>query len=103
MKELTNFVLKVSILFCALSFEHLVLHYVNLMMSFQIGLLTGICLTAILGVSFGSLAGVFTQDLKVLQVARTGVLVCMILLVFCQCFFAFVSMSGLDISLHCYL
>ncbi|XP_057440810.1 protein DETOXIFICATION 45, chloroplastic isoform X2 [Lotus japonicus] len=48
-KELTNFVLK-------------------------IGLLTGICLTAILGVSFGSLAGVFTQDLKVLQVARTGVL-----------------------------
>ncbi|GAU43386.1 hypothetical protein TSUD_254700 [Trifolium subterraneum] len=40
----------------------------------QIGLLTGICLTAILGVSFGSLATLFTQDLEVLQVVRTGVL-----------------------------
>ncbi|PNX61024.1 MATE efflux family protein chloroplastic-like, partial [Trifolium pratense] len=39
-----------------------------------IGLLTGICLTAILGVSFGSLATLFTQDLEVLQVVRTGVL-----------------------------
>ncbi|CAJ2633508.1 unnamed protein product [Trifolium pratense] len=40
----------------------------------KIGLLTGICLTAILGVSFGSLATLFTQDLEVLQVVRTGVL-----------------------------
>ncbi|KAK2432187.1 MATE efflux family protein [Trifolium repens] len=40
----------------------------------KIGLLTGICLAAILGVSFGSLATLFTQDLEVLQVVRTGVL-----------------------------
>ncbi|KAI5432557.1 protein DETOXIFICATION 45, chloroplastic [Lathyrus oleraceus] len=40
----------------------------------KIGLLTGLCLTAILGVSFGSLATLFTQDLEVLQVVRTGVL-----------------------------
>lgn len=40
----------------------------------KIGLLTGICLTAILGASFGSLATLFTQDIEVLQVVRTGVL-----------------------------
>ncbi|KAJ1415625.1 Polysaccharide biosynthesis protein, C-terminal domain [Sesbania bispinosa] len=40
----------------------------------RIGLLTGICLTAILGASFGSLATVFTQDSEVLQIVRTGVL-----------------------------
>ncbi|XP_027369015.1 protein DETOXIFICATION 45, chloroplastic isoform X2 [Abrus precatorius] len=40
----------------------------------RIGLLTGICLTAILGASFGSLATIFTQDPEVLQVVRTGVL-----------------------------
>lgn len=49
------------------------------MICFQIGLLTGICLTAILGVSFGSLATLFTQDIEVLQVVRTGVLVSMVL------------------------
>ncbi|KAE9605248.1 putative multi antimicrobial extrusion protein [Lupinus albus] len=37
----------------------------------RIGLVTGICLTAILGASFGSLATVFTQDAEVLGVVRT--------------------------------
>ncbi|XP_019459042.1 PREDICTED: protein DETOXIFICATION 45, chloroplastic isoform X1 [Lupinus angustifolius] len=37
----------------------------------RIGLLTGICLTAILGASFGSLATIFTQDAEVLGVVRT--------------------------------
>lgn len=50
-------------------------------MSFQIGLLTGICLTAILGASFGSLATFFTKDPEVLQVVRMGVLVCLIFLI----------------------
>lgn len=58
----------------------------NLMMSFQIGLLTGICLTAILGASFGSLATLFSQDPEVLQVVGTGVLVCMILLIYWSLF-----------------
>ncbi|KAK7299793.1 hypothetical protein RJT34_10621 [Clitoria ternatea] len=40
----------------------------------RIGLLTGFCLTAILGASFGSLATIFTQDSEVLQVVKTGVL-----------------------------
>ncbi|KAK7320234.1 hypothetical protein VNO77_29535 [Canavalia gladiata] len=40
----------------------------------RIGLLTGFCLTAILGASFGSLATIFTQDSEVLQMVRTGVL-----------------------------
>ncbi|KAK7258296.1 hypothetical protein RIF29_23869 [Crotalaria pallida] len=37
----------------------------------RIGLLTGICLAAILGASFGSLATVFTQDSEVLLVVST--------------------------------
>ncbi|RZC27595.1 Protein DETOXIFICATION 45, chloroplastic [Glycine soja] len=37
----------------------------------RIGLVMGICLTAILGASFGSLATIFTQDTEVLQVIRT--------------------------------
>lgn len=56
------------------------------MMCFQIGLLTGICLTAILGVSFGSLATLFTQDIEVLQVVRTGVLVSMVLHIYMSAF-----------------
>ncbi|CAJ1971640.1 unnamed protein product [Sphenostylis stenocarpa] len=40
----------------------------------RIGLVMGICLTAILGASFGSLATVFTQDSEVLQVVRSLVL-----------------------------
>lgn len=43
---------------------------------FQIGLLTGVSLTAILGVSFGSLATLFTKDPDVLGIVRSGVLVC---------------------------
>ncbi|KAG4952763.1 hypothetical protein JHK87_038357 [Glycine soja] len=37
----------------------------------RIGLVMGICLTAILGASFGSLATIFTQDSEVLQVVKT--------------------------------
>ncbi|XVF00778.1 hypothetical protein REPUB_Repub04eG0030700 [Reevesia pubescens] len=48
-KEITNFVLK-------------------------IGFLIGVLLAAILGVSFGSLATLFTQDADVLGIVRTGVL-----------------------------
>ncbi|XP_062177891.1 protein DETOXIFICATION 45, chloroplastic isoform X2 [Alnus glutinosa] len=40
----------------------------------KIGLVTGISLSAILGVSFGSLATVFTKDAEVLEIVRTGVL-----------------------------
>ncbi|KAJ7967086.1 Protein DETOXIFICATION [Quillaja saponaria] len=40
----------------------------------RIGFLTGISLTVILGVSFGSLASFFTKDAEVLQVVRAGVL-----------------------------
>ncbi|KAF7113282.1 hypothetical protein RHSIM_RhsimUnG0142600 [Rhododendron simsii] len=40
----------------------------------KIGLLTGVSLAAILGVSFGSLATLFTKDAEVLAVVRTGVL-----------------------------
>jgi hypothetical protein len=46
-------------------------------MFLQIGLVTGISLAAILGVSFGSLATVFTKDAEVLEIVRTGVLVCL--------------------------
>lgn len=46
-------------------------------MFLQIGLITGICLSAILGLSFGSLATVFTKDAEVLGIVKTGVLVCM--------------------------
>ena len=45
-------------------------------MFMQIGLLTGVSLAAILGVSFGSLATLFTKDAEVLGVVRTGILVC---------------------------
>lgn len=50
-------------------------------MTFQIGLVMGICLTAILGASFGSLATIFTQDSEVLQVVRSLVLVSVLLLI----------------------
>ncbi|KAF7142684.1 hypothetical protein RHSIM_Rhsim05G0048500 [Rhododendron simsii] len=40
----------------------------------KIGLLTGVSLAAILGVSFSSLATLFTKDAEVLAVVRTGVL-----------------------------
>lgn len=40
----------------------------------KLGLLTGVSLAAILGVSFGSLATLFTKDAEVLAVVRTGVL-----------------------------
>ncbi|KAI8023876.1 hypothetical protein LOK49_LG03G03886 [Camellia lanceoleosa] len=40
----------------------------------KIGLLTGVSLAAILGLSFGSLATLFTKDAEVLGVVRTGVL-----------------------------
>nr|XP_023870793.1 protein DETOXIFICATION 45, chloroplastic-like isoform X3 [Quercus suber] len=40
----------------------------------KIGLFTGVFLSAILGVSFGSLATVFTKDTEVLGIVRTGVL-----------------------------
>ncbi|KAK7386079.1 hypothetical protein VNO78_32164 [Psophocarpus tetragonolobus] len=40
----------------------------------RIGVVMGICLTAILGASFGSLATIFTQDSEVLEVVRTLVL-----------------------------
>ena len=53
----------------------------NLIMPFQIGLVMGICLTAILGASFGSLATIFTQDSEVLQVVKTLALVCMVLVI----------------------
>ncbi|KAL5788978.1 hypothetical protein ACOSP7_005927 [Xanthoceras sorbifolium] len=48
-KEITNFVLK-------------------------IGVLTGVSLAVILGLSFGSFATLFTKDVKVLDIVRTGVL-----------------------------
>ncbi|XP_017970979.1 PREDICTED: protein DETOXIFICATION 45, chloroplastic [Theobroma cacao] len=48
-KEITNFVLK-------------------------IGFVTGVSLAAILGVSFGSLATLFTQDTEVLGIVKTGIL-----------------------------
>lgn len=44
-------------------------------MFFQIGLFTGVFLSAILGVSFGSLATLFTKDPEVLGIVKTGVLV----------------------------
>ncbi|KAK4562029.1 hypothetical protein RGQ29_004759 [Quercus rubra] len=40
----------------------------------KIGLFTGVFLSVILGVSFGSLATVFTKDAEVLGIVRTGVL-----------------------------
>ncbi|KAJ0016496.1 hypothetical protein Pint_11876 [Pistacia integerrima] len=41
----------------------------------KIGVVTGVSLAAILGVSFGSLATLFTKDPKVLGIVRTGILV----------------------------
>ncbi|EEF36584.1 DNA-damage-inducible protein f, putative [Ricinus communis] len=40
----------------------------------KIGLLTGVSLAAILGVSFGSIATLFTKDAEVLGIVRTGIL-----------------------------
>ncbi|XP_010111728.2 protein DETOXIFICATION 45, chloroplastic [Morus notabilis] len=40
----------------------------------KVGLITGVSLSAILGVSFGSLATLFTKDPEVLGIVRTGVL-----------------------------
>ncbi|GJY17183.1 hypothetical protein Tco_0388674 [Tanacetum coccineum] len=40
----------------------------------QIGFLTGVALAAILGISFGSLPTLFTKNVEVLSIARTGVL-----------------------------
>ena len=42
----------------------------------QTGLFTGISLAIILGVSFGSLATLFTNDSEVLGIVRSGLLVC---------------------------
>lgn len=43
----------------------------------QTGLITGVSLAVILGLSFGTLATLFTNDAQVLAVVRSGVLVCM--------------------------
>lgn len=45
----------------------------------QIGLVTGVFLAAVLGVSFSSLATLFTKDAEVLGIVRTGVLVSVII------------------------
>ena len=45
------------------------------MFFFQIGLFTGVSLSVILGVSFGSLATLFTNDPEVLAIVRSGILV----------------------------
>lgn len=44
-------------------------------MFFQIGLFTGVSLSVILGLSFGSLATLFTKDPEVLVLVRSGMLV----------------------------
>lgn len=56
---------------------------------FQIGVLTGVSLATVLGLSFGSLAPLFTKDPKVLGIVGTGVLVCMNLCYFFLCTFLF--------------
>lgn len=56
----------------------------------QIGLLTGVSLAAILGVSFSSLATLFTKDAEVLAVVRTGVLVCFPTLLSYSIFLSFI-------------
>lgn len=43
---------------------------------FQIGVFAGIALAVGLGASFGRLAELFTKDPEVLQVVKSGVLVC---------------------------
>lgn len=45
----------------------------------QIGLVAGVFLAAVLGVSFSSLATLFTKDAEVLGIVRTGVLVSVII------------------------
>ncbi|XP_076924736.1 protein DETOXIFICATION 45, chloroplastic-like [Bidens hawaiensis] len=40
----------------------------------KIGFVTGVTLAAILGISFGSISTLFTKDIEVLKIARTGVL-----------------------------
>nr|QBM79469.1 MATE39 [Rehmannia glutinosa] len=40
----------------------------------KIGCVTGVCLALVLGISFGSLAPLFTKDAEVLGVVRTGIL-----------------------------
>lgn len=40
----------------------------------KIGFVTGVTLAAILGLSFGSIATLFTKDIEVLRIARTGIL-----------------------------
>lgn len=60
-------------------FSTLIIHLISFRscyLSFQIGLLTGVCLAAVLGISFSSLATLFTKDAEVLGIVRTGVLVC---------------------------
>lgn len=63
-------------------------------MFFQIGLFTGVLLSAILGVSFGSLATLFTKDPEVLGIVKTGVLVCKrtYVLICSKYFFSFESL-----------
>lgn len=41
----------------------------------QIGVVTGIALAIVLGMSFSSIAGLFSKDPEVLQIVRKGVLV----------------------------
>ena len=60
----------------------------------QTGLFTGISLAIILGVSFGSLATLFTTDSEVLGIIRSGLLVCIYVRlgpcpIFVFCFFFF--------------
>lgn len=52
-------------------------------MFFQIGLFTGVSLSVILGLSFGSLATLFTKDPEVLVIVRSGILV-RIQIMFCD-------------------
>lgn len=53
-----------------LNFLSIIMH-----MFFQIGIVTGVLLAAILGVSFSSIATLFTKDAEVLGIVRTGILV----------------------------
>lgn len=41
----------------------------------QISVVTGVTLALVLGVSFSSLAPLFTKDVEVLRVVKTGILV----------------------------
>jgi len=41
----------------------------------QIGVVTGIALAIVLGMSFSSIAGLFSKDPEVLRIVRKGVLV----------------------------